>query len=104
MTKQEEAAKLFGAEEPPTVLVNIDKGPLPATVREALAWCMANGVASCELPNVGNFTFRPRPHIPTLEDLKEGAGLTDDKPKRKLVIGGYDPETLFAASPAPVQE
>jgi len=71
--------------------------PLSSELREAIVWARANGVAEMELP-AGRFILRPPApsSAPTMADLQEKLG-----GKVKPVIGGFDPNLLFAASPNP---
>ena len=99
MTRQEQAEQLFQV-PPDPVGVDPDKGPLPNSVREALSWCLRNGVTEVKLPNIGEFSLRAQqpPHIPTLDEAKQIIGLdklTSPQPDKKLAPGGYDPDILY---------
>lgn len=100
MTKQEEAEQLFTGTEPKIVPVDIEDGPLPATMREALTWMRNNGVAECTFPDGMKVVLRPNltPRLPAQSgvlDLEDPKKAPDDQ---DLVIGGYNAEILFAAS------
>jgi hypothetical protein len=72
-------------------------GPLPAAMREALLWCSYHGVIEADFINQ-KFTIKPSapPAVPTVGDLKEKFGH-----RAPTAPGGYDKDTLFAASPRP---
>lgn len=77
----------------PTVPAN---SPISAELREAINWARANGVSEMEIP-AGRFVLRAAANsAPTMADLQEKLG-----PKFKPVVGGFDPNLLFAASPNP---
>jgi hypothetical protein len=83
---------------PPTDRTAAPEGsPLSSKMREALLWCSYNNVIEADFLNQ-KFTVKPTapPSVPTVGDVKEKFGK-----KAPLAPGGYDKDTLFAASPNP---
>lgn len=106
MTRQEEAEILFQVPPDPK-LVDPDAGPLPLNVREALSWCLRNGVTEVKLPGIGEFSLKAQavPRMPTLDEAKKLLGMSGGAVvNKKLAPGGYDPDVLYMQTDPDAQQ
>lgn len=104
-TKQAEVEAGLEKEASPGISTIAPRGsPLTSAHREALLWLAETGlVTELDLPGLGRVVLRASAAKQQVERINL-ADILNPKSTKPLVVGGYDPEILFAAVDSPIPD